>query len=733
MMNLIISNSINVYAANDYDDLGYLEENYDVSVDVTAQWENHYNAELTIKNIGQETIENWELSFNLMADIENVWCAKIVKSEDDSYLVKNDKWNQDIAPGQEVKFGITVIYKDDLDYPNNFNMTKVCKNVDKKEYSVEKIINSQWDDGVSGVIRIRNLSGKVIEDWKLCFNSDLKFNDLCNAIVDNNNDNEFYLNNNYYNSNIEPDGYVDIGFNATYSGDYKLDDFELYSVETYMEDTRDSDSDGLYDCLEEKYNTNIDERDSDSDGLSDYFEIVVCNTDPLKNDEDGNAIIDGNDDYDGDGLINSAEETYGTEPYDDDTDIDRLGDYEEIYIYNTNPVEEDSDGDGLSDGFEINYNLDPLDAKSNNDEKNNEWLLQSIKEDFEERPYEYIEVALNVPGDIEECVDISSVKEDLCGIDSDKIININSDVNGKMYLKIKFYEESLVNNVKIFKYEDNDWKELPLEIQGLIVSFETMGDGYFAVLTENEKAVKNTIYKKVKLSKNTVVNDKEKKLKSQLKKQSKKDIGEKKQKLKKYTSDEAVDIILKNDDFVDEASTDYKINKALIQALLFRELTCYDARDDVADSMVIEYFVYKERLEAYMKAPWWKQLIMGSPTPSYPIRDDCSTGIGQIFARTAIRSINYNSGKGSKLNTENWKHRKTVWYNLHNDNEYNVYTIAKILNMESAGMKDMNLNNPKSKQAKLLLSRYNLSGRKKVATYGKLCYKYYKYFKEYNN
>ncbi|MCC5908780.1 MAG: OmpA family protein [Balneolaceae bacterium] len=69
------------------------------------------------------------------------------------------------------------------------------------------------------------------------------------------------------------------------------------------------------------------ERDSDGDGLSDYDEIYI----------------------------------YGTDPLNPDTDGDGLTDYEEIYVYGTDPLNPDTDGDGFSDGQEVEMGTDPLD------------------------------------------------------------------------------------------------------------------------------------------------------------------------------------------------------------------------------------------------------------------------------------------------------------------------------------------------------------------------------------
>lgn len=65
-------------------------------------------------------------------------------------------------------------------------------------------------------------------------------------------------------------------------------------------------------------------------------------------------------DDDGDGISNSQEASYGTDPANADSDGDGLADGEEVFIYRTDPAVADSDGDGATDGDEVIANTDPL-------------------------------------------------------------------------------------------------------------------------------------------------------------------------------------------------------------------------------------------------------------------------------------------------------------------------------------------------------------------------------------
>lgn len=100
--------------------------------------------------------------------------------------------------------------------------------------------------------------------------------------------------------------------------------------------------------------------DSDDDEINDYDEIFVYETNPLDPDTDGDGINDFDEIF-----------TYGTDPLIADTDDDGLSDYEEVFVYGTDPLVADTDGDGLSDFDEINkYRTNPLETDTDGDGQN---------------------------------------------------------------------------------------------------------------------------------------------------------------------------------------------------------------------------------------------------------------------------------------------------------------------------------------------------------------------------
>jgi len=104
---------------------------------------------------------------------------------------------------------------------------------------------------------------------------------------------------------------------------------------------------------------------------SDYIGVDtfgVSVTDGLGNFDSGTITIDIQPpvDLDNDGLTNSQEVAYGTDPGNPDSDFDGLNDGDEITL-GTNPLVRDTDGDGLFDGDEIIAGSNPLIEDSDND------------------------------------------------------------------------------------------------------------------------------------------------------------------------------------------------------------------------------------------------------------------------------------------------------------------------------------------------------------------------------
>ena len=137
--------------------------------------------------------------------------------------------------------------------------------------------------------------------------------------------------------------------------------YACWEVDTITEEEMnvDQDDDGLSDGAEEFLGTDNTKEDTDDDGLSDVVEVVI-GSNPTDPDSDDDGILDCDEDADNDGLTNLDEINRGTDPGEDDSDHDDLNDYEEIFTYNTQPLNTDTDADGAKDGWEVRHGYDPL-------------------------------------------------------------------------------------------------------------------------------------------------------------------------------------------------------------------------------------------------------------------------------------------------------------------------------------------------------------------------------------
>ena len=145
----------------------------------------------------------------------------------------------------------------------------------------------------------------------------------------------------------------------------------------------DADHDGIDDTQMVAMQNNP-EADYDQDGMADYWEYTV-GMDFGNSDEDGNGIMDGDDDFDQDGLKNRDERAFQCDPLDADTDNDGLMDGDELDI-GTDPLLYDTDDDGFSDGWEVKQGMDPLTPFIELDDQDGDGLLDQEEQELGSDP-----------------------------------------------------------------------------------------------------------------------------------------------------------------------------------------------------------------------------------------------------------------------------------------------------------------------------------------------------------
>lgn len=354
----------------------YEQDGYTISYVVQNQWEDGMQAEVTITNTSTETIHNWSISYLLTGTIQNIWNATVVSYEEGKVHIQNNEYNGDIPAGQSVSFGY-VLAGTELTKPDSFLLTQE-KEIVVEGYEIKYSIDSDWTTGFQGTMEIWNHTEEPKRCWELSFHSNVEIDNLWGALYDENEGN-YTLSSYEWNSVIPANGKVTIGFTGTKEADVEvvIDEYQLTEVVAYkkgeleqepttptpgnadIDYALDTDGDGLPDYLEKESGTDCNNPDTDGDGLTDGYELFYLGTNPVLADSDKNGIPDGQEDSDGDGLSNMEEYELGTDLLAADSDQDDLNDYEEIYVYGTDPKLDDTDGDGIPDGEEVLLGLNP--------------------------------------------------------------------------------------------------------------------------------------------------------------------------------------------------------------------------------------------------------------------------------------------------------------------------------------------------------------------------------------
>ena len=240
-----MSNMVVVRAGDETENIGgsaeldwdaVTEEDSDVRITyhITSHWENYYNVDVTLDNMTDERIDNWEICIPANYEIENIWNAKIIDHLGDEYTIHNAEWNQDISLNGSVSFGMTVKCSEEVRMPEYAYTTGLYEKLSQTKYKVEFRKNSRWEDKFNGQIIITNQSEEKIEDWSLCLDSNFEITQIWSAVVVDEDKVEdvihYNIENPGYNQNIAPNQSVEFRFIATCEGEPEFSHLELYDV-----------------------------------------------------------------------------------------------------------------------------------------------------------------------------------------------------------------------------------------------------------------------------------------------------------------------------------------------------------------------------------------------------------------------------------------------------------------------------------------------------------------------
>ncbi|MEK3880750.1 DUF3289 family protein [Paenibacillus sp. FSL M7-0420] len=402
-------------------EITYTGEGYEVIYTISSKWEGAFNADVTIRNTGYRTLENWSIGFTSPYEITNIWNGQVQAYENGMYTIKNAGSNQDIPVGGSVNFGFTASFEGEVLLPAAFAILGAQQIVPAGQYEASFKVTSDWSSAFNGEIAIKNISHSAIEDWTLEFDYDGKLDRFWTADITSHTGNHYVIHNAGYNANIQPGETLILGFSGSpgnvVSGPagYQLTQISSrqeapepegvsVQLDTYSLQLQNS-PDGDYYFLTSKMDKltgtlsgtasvtaltyQIEDRNkavlqqgtipvsaawsAEGIGLGIGYNLLklraqvqdgteVTKEYMIVNFDEGNLDnlgIDREKDSDKDGISDYYEEHYGLSATSKDTDGDGLSDRDELLVLKLNPLEPDSDKNGTADGDE-DYDKDGL-------------------------------------------------------------------------------------------------------------------------------------------------------------------------------------------------------------------------------------------------------------------------------------------------------------------------------------------------------------------------------------
>lgn len=208
-----------------------IENGYEIRFERRDVWPDGCSICGIIENNGEKEIDNWYLDVCFDGEITGLWGAEIINKNENRYILKNAGYNQDIDGNSYVEFGF--ITSDSQALPYDVKMVQTLSEIDNSSATI--CIEVYNGDGpiISGNIIVENNSNRKIEDWVIEINNEIQFIEFYNAKLLENNNSKYVLKNNGYNSSIEPNNCIRIGFIAYVTDNQRHIDTTIVEKEEY--------------------------------------------------------------------------------------------------------------------------------------------------------------------------------------------------------------------------------------------------------------------------------------------------------------------------------------------------------------------------------------------------------------------------------------------------------------------------------------------------------------------
>lgn len=374
---------------------------YSVQENITASWDGHANIEIVFTNNGSETIDDWYYTFDFAYEIENPYNCYIVEHEGNLYTVGNNDWNQDIKPGESVTIGFTAASTDGSQVeimPSFYLLNTKTAEFPVEAVSLEYTEYSDWTDGFSGAVLLKNNSDSAIRDWSITFSANRPITESFGSVLTINDDGTYTISNDGNTQNVAAYSSCQIGFNGgahDASVPFEISDLSVKTRVLGLSLSDDYNGNGIPDVCETDYSGEVSvitptptpiptemptveptatvtaEPTTTSIPTTTPTEVPTITETPTTTPEPTITEIPTNTptaiptvtiipenldletDTDGDLIPDDLEPFYGTDKNNSDTDGDGIPDGYEL-LAGLDPIAFDTDGNGIGDGDEDN-------------------------------------------------------------------------------------------------------------------------------------------------------------------------------------------------------------------------------------------------------------------------------------------------------------------------------------------------------------------------------------------
>lgn len=238
LLNLLFCNMQIVYAEeNNLFEQQYIckADEYSVSINITAEWEQGYNAEIIITNLMDKNMQDWQAQLVCGDFIVNIWNG-ILEKDEQGYVIFGTEYNSSIPARGSIVIGYTAEGN-----RKDLMINSLCCQIEQKPevivgdpelnsnkmpesiilyqegYQVELIISEIWDEAYNVKGIITNTSSDIIHNWGIALNTSDIIKNVYNAQVINSDENICLFKNRGWNQDIPVGGNVVFGYTAFYT------------------------------------------------------------------------------------------------------------------------------------------------------------------------------------------------------------------------------------------------------------------------------------------------------------------------------------------------------------------------------------------------------------------------------------------------------------------------------------------------------------------------------------